>query len=341
MLEKNGLDKKALEKKESALELVPSFHLYDYSNEQQDLREEILQGLGATQKYISPKFFYDEIGSKLFTDITRQPEYYLTRTEIGLLKQHAAEIGALVGEGSLLIEYGSGSSEKIRTLLDSLRPGIYAPLDISRGYLAEAARSLAQAYPWLEVRATCVDFTTEFDLPFTSQRRRVSFFPGSGIGNFNPDEASEFLTRTRRLVGPQGGLLIGVDLKKDQSTLNAAYNDAAGVTAQFNLNILAHLNRAQQANFDLSQFAHQATYNAVAGRIEMHLVSLCPQTVTLGGETYHFRKDECIHTENSYKYDREEFILMAEAAGFNRAEHWVDDRSLFCVLFLYSEGAPA
>ena len=338
MLEKNGLNKKALDNK-AVLELAPSFHLYDHSNEQHDLREEIIQGLGAAQKYISPKFFYDEIGSRLFTAITRQPEYYLTRTEIGLLKQHAAEIGTLVGEGSLLIEYGSGSSEKIRTLLDSLRPGIYAPLDISRDYLAEAARSLAQEYPWLEVRATCVDFTAEFDLPFTSPRRRVSFFPGSGIGNFNPDEASEFLVRARRLVGPQGGLLIGVDLKKDQATLNAAYNDAEGVTAQFNLNVLAHLNRAQHANFDLSQFAHQAAYNGVDGRVEMHLVSRCSQTVTLGGETYHFRKGESIHTENSYKYDLEEFILMAEAAGFNRAEHWVDDHALFCVLFLYSEGA--
>ncbi len=324
--------------KESALNSVPSLYLYDHSNAQQDVREEIIQGLSAQQKYISPKFFYDETGSRLFTDITRQPEYYLTRTETRLLKRHAAEIGTLVGKDSLLIEYGSGNSEKIRILLDSLKPGIYAPLDISRDYLAEAALALAQEYPWLEVRATCVDFTTEFDLPFVSRRRHISFFPGSGVGNFNRPEAGEFLARTRRLVGTQGCLLIGVDLKKDDATLNAAYNDARGVTAQFNLNVLAHLNRAYDANFDLSLFAHRAAYNAVKGRVEMHLVSLRPQTVTVCGETYRFRKDESIHTENSYKYDLEEFMSMAVAAGFNRAEYWVDDRSWFSVFLFYSEG---
>ncbi len=317
---------------------VPSLYFYEHSIAEQDLKEEIIQGLGAPGKTISPKFFYDETGSRLFTDITRQPEDYLTRTDTALLKQQAAEISALAGQDSLLIEYGSVSSEKIRTLLDNLKPGIYAPLDISRDYLAEAALALAQEYPWLEVRATWVDFTAEFELPFNSHRRRISFFPGSSIGNFNRPEAGAFLARIRQLVGPRGGLLIGVDLKKDEAILNAAYNDAKGITAQFNLNVLTHLNREHKANFDPLQFRHQAAYNADKGRIEMHLLSLCDQTVTIYGETFQFHKNETIHTENSYKYKPEEFISLAKKAGFNRAQSWTDDRSLFCVFFLYCEG---
>ena len=326
----------ALNTGEYVLKLEPSVYFYDDLLEQQNLQEEIVTGLSASEKYISPKFFYDETGSRLFTEITRQPEYYLTRTETALLQQHVVEIGQLAGEDSLLIEYGSGSSEKIRILLDNLKPGIYAPVDISRDYLARAALALGREYPWLEVRATCVDFTADFDLPFDSHRRRISFFPGSSIGNFSRREASEFIARIRQLVGPEGGLLIGVDLKKNDARLNAAYNDANGITARFNLNVLAHLNHAHDANFDLSRFEHRATYNHARGCMEMYLVSQCDQLVTLGTKTFEFRQGEGIHTENSHKYTIDEFLLMAGNAGFNRAKRWVDDDALFGVFFLYS-----
>jgi dimethylhistidine N-methyltransferase len=273
----------------------------------------------------------------LFTEITRQLEYYLTRTEIGLLRAHTDEISELIGEDFLLIEYGSGSSEKIRILLENLRPSIYAPLDISRDYLAEAAEALGREYPWLEVHATCVDFTHEFELPFPSQKRRVSFFPGSSIGNFSRVEAAAFIKRIRKLVGPDGGLLIGIDLKKDETILNAAYNDRKGVTSAFNLNILSHLNREHDANFDVDAFSHRAAYNAEKGCIEMFLVSDRVQTVHLGDERLDFDAGEEIHTENSHKYTLGEVEALADQAGFTRVRQWLDDDSLFGVFYLSSD----
>ena len=315
---------------------LASVYFYDKAGPEQDFTGEIIEGFSASQKFISPKFFYDEPGSRLFTDITRQPEHYLTRTETGLLREHAGEISELIGDDILLVEYGSGSSEKIRILLENLRPSIYAPVDISRDYLAEAAEALGSEYPWLEVHATCVDFTQEFRLPFLSEKRRVSFFPGSSIGNFSRPEAARFITRIRKLVGADGGLLIGVDLKKDPAILNAAYNDQSGVTARFNLNILAHLNREYDANFDLDGFEHRAEYNIEKGCIEMFLVSLGDQTVEIGNEIFDFAADEAIHTENSYKYTVDEFVTLARNAGFNQATRWLDDESLFGVFYFCS-----
>jgi dimethylhistidine N-methyltransferase len=235
-----------------------------------------------------------------------------------------------------LIEYGSGSSEKIRILLDSLRPSLYAPLDISRDYLVQAAEALGEDYPWLEVHATCVDFTVEFELPFKSEKRHVSFFPGSSIGNFERSEAVAFLSRIRSLVGAAGGLLIGVDMKKDVEVLNKAYNDDNGITADFNLNILEHINREYAADFLLSQFKHEATYDVLQGCIQMFLVSTCDQCVSVAGHDFRFSEGEKIHTENSHKYTVEEVLEMAVGAGFSEAKTWLDKGGLFGVFYLYS-----
>jgi dimethylhistidine N-methyltransferase len=315
----------------------PTVYFYDQGVEAGNFSDEILVGLNKTPKNMSPKFFYDEKGSELFTEITQQPEYYLTRTETQLLRDHASEISELIGEDFLLIEYGSGSSEKIRILLDSLRPSLYAPLDISKDYLAHAAEALGREYPWLEVHATCVDFTVEFELPFESEKRHVSFFPGSSIGNFERSEAAVFLSRIRSLVGADGGLLIGVDMKKDIEVLNEAYNDKSGVTANFNLNILEHINREYGADFDLSQFRHEAKYDATEGCIQMFLVSTCDQSVSVAGHNFEFADGEKIHTENSHKYTVDEVLGMAVGAGFSSAKTWLDGDELFGVFYLYSE----
>ncbi len=297
--------------------------------------DEIIKGLQQSPKSLSPKFFYDERGSELFTEITRQPEYYLTRTEVGLLKTHAQEIHDLIGSDFLLVEYGSGSSEKIRILLEQLRPSIYVPVDISRDYLASAAHSIASEYPWLEVHATCADFTSEFDLPLDSQKRRIAFFPGSSIGNFEREEALAFIKRIRSLVGENGGLLIGVDRKKDVDVLNRAYNDEAGVTAAFNLNILTHLNREYGADFDMSAFEHEAFFNSEEGCIQMFLVSKCDQTVRIDGESVSFREGEKIHTENSHKYSTDEVLQLARDAGFSDVKNWTDDAALFGLYYFF------
>ena len=311
-----------------------SIFFYDQATDVQDHTVELLVGLGRTDKSISPKFFYDERGSELFTEITQQTEYYLTRVETSLLQQHAREIGQLIGEESVLIEYGSGSSTKIRILLENLKPSIYAPLDISKDYLSEAAKALAKEYPWLEVHATCVDFTSELELPFGTRKRKVSFFPGSSIGNFEPEYARAFLGRVKKLVGQDGSLLLGVDLKKDTSVLNAAYNDAAGVTAAFNLNVLQHLNDVYSANFDLNNFEHQSAYNMDKGCIEMFLVSKLAQEVMVGGRVFSFSAGERIHTENSYKYTVQEIEKMATGVGFSNLKVWTDPDELFAVIYL-------
>jgi len=312
----------------------PSLLLYDNPPEREDSETQVLSGLLAVDKSISPKFFYDEKGSKLFAEITRQPEYYLTRTELALLRENTEEIGELVGKGSFLIEYGSGNSEKIRILLENLRPKVYAPIDISRNYLTKAADTLNDEYPWLEVRATCLDYTREFELPFVVEARPVAFFPGSSIGNFSRDGALQFLKRVKHLVGDDGGLLVGVDLKKDVSVLNAAYNDANGVTEKFNLNILCHLNREFSGNFNLSGFSHLAEYNAQEGCIQMFLKSKSDQVVNLAGHEIYLNEGETVHTENSHKYSLAEFHGMAEAAGFAQRRCWCDARNWFAVFYL-------
>jgi len=312
-----------------------SLYFYEIDPAIESLLDEILLGLSEDQKMIPPKYFYDERGSELFMEITRQPEYYLTRTENALLQRYAHEITAQIEEDCLLIEYGSGSSEKTRILLESLRPRAYAPLDISKDYLVAEAGALTIEFPWLEVHATCLDFTADFELPFSVDAKHVAFFPGSSIGNFNRTDASKFLGRVRRLVGKQGGMLIGVDLKKDPALLDAAYNDANGITESFNLNILNHLNEKFEADFVVSEFQHLAEYEADNGCVAMYLRSVVNQEVDIAGTRIKFTAGERIHTENSHKYFVDEFVDMAREAGFNEHKLWTDENNWFGVFYLY------
>ncbi len=310
----------------------PNFHFHDLHPEAEDFRAEVIAGLSRKDRSLSPKFFYDERGSQLFDAITRLPEYYPTRTEIGLLQRHGADIAAMVGDDGLLFEFGSGSDTKIRVLLDALQPESYAPIDISREHLRLAAGAIAQDHPQLDVHAICADFSRPLQLPdlFDVQRRAV-FFPGSSIGNFNPEQARDLLRRIAGLLGPDGRLLIGVDLKKDPALLHAAYNDEQGVTARFNLNLLARINRELDADFDLKSFRHEAFYNDALGRIEMHLVADTPQHVRINGNRFEFQAGEGIHTENSYKYSIEEFRQLAAQAGLASLHVWQDEDALFSI----------
>lgn len=306
----------------------------DYHPAAADFYGEVIDGLRQQPKQISPKFFYDARGSQLFDAICEQPEYYPTRTEMTLLEQYADEIATAIGSDSCLLEPGSGSSQKIRLLLNSVQPSAYMPMDISRRHLMQAAENLAAEYPWLDIHACCADFTTELQIPHTAQRlRKVAFFPGSSIGNFEPRDAQRFLQHLAETVGLGGGLLIGVDLKKDPQILHAAYNDAAGVTADFNLNLLTRMNRELDANFNNDMFEHIAFYNESQGRIEMHLRSRQQQEVRLRGECFQFAAGETIHTENSYKYTPTEFQWLAAKAGFTLQHCWVDEQGLFSLHF--------
>lgn len=297
-----------------------------------DFSKDVLQGLYNRPASLPPKYFYDSKGSKLFDAITELPEYYQTRTEIAILQNNADEIAHYVGTGSLLVEPGGGSCTKVHILLEDLQPIAYVPMDISKHHLQLATEDLAIAYPWLEIHATCTDFTQAMELPTTAPKgTKVAFFPGSSIGNFTPQEAIKFLTSIAQLVKPDGYLLIGVDLKKDKAILHAAYNDSAGITATFNLNILHRINQELGANFNLSNWQHKAFYNECAGRIEMHLVSQCEQQITIGKDKFNFSRNETIHSENSYKYTCQEFIKLAQQAGFKSTALWVDADSLFSV----------
>jgi len=304
--------------------------------------DEVINGLKKTPRCIPPKFFYDKRGSHIFDDICETDEYYVTRTETELLKKHNAEIAQLIGENCLLVEPGSGNSQKVRILLNELKPQTYLPMDISRDYLTSAAQELADEYPWLDVHAACIDYTAPIDLSFVenctdtdqeknrnTNSRKVAFFPGSSIGNFEKSHAGNFLENIANMLGNNGVLLIGVDLKKDPSTLHAAYNDTNGATAEFNLNLLTRINRELGANFNIDDFSHHAFYNKDKGRIEMHLVSNRPQSVLIDSESFHFEEGESIHTENSYKYHIEEFQELASKAGFKARRAWTDENNLF------------
>ncbi len=305
---------------------------YDLHPPLANLKEEVLNGLSSQPKAISPKFFYDREGSLLFDQITELPEYYPARTEIGLLKEHGAEMALQLGKKSLLLELGSGSSQKIRLLLDALQPAAYMPMDISKEHLWHSAQTLATDYPDLDIHAVCVDYSSDFHLPYSPDfMAKSAFFPGSSIGNFEPIEAQKLLQRVAQLLGHGGVLLIGVDLKKDLPSLNAAYNDAQGITAAFNLNLLTRINCELEAHFDLSCFEHHAFYNERLGRIEMHLVSNTSQTVKVEGKSFRFAKGESIHTECSYKYTVEEFHHLAAEADFQPKQVWVDSSQLFSV----------
>lgn len=297
------------------------------------LRTDVLAGLSLPQKRLPSKYFYDAVGSRLFDRITDLPEYYPTRTEIGIMHANAGAISERCGSRCLLIELGAGSATKVRLLLDRLdRPAGYVPVDVSGEHLRAAAATLAADYTNLDIVPVVADFTTRFTVPERSSRRRVVYFPGSTIGNFNPPEADALLRRIAHLVGEGGGLLLGVDLRKDPELLERAYNDAAGVTAAFNRNLLVRINRELGADFDVQAFRHDAFYNHEESRIEMHLVSDSEQQATVGSTTFDFRAGESIHTENSYKYDVNELAVRAEACGLRLDDSWTDARGYFAVL---------
>jgi dimethylhistidine N-methyltransferase len=297
--------------------------------------EDVLEGLSRRQKQIPAKYFYDETGARLFEAICELPEYYVTRTETAMMKAYARQMASLVGECSALIEYGSGASTKTRFLIEAAKPALYMPIDISREALVSAARALLEEYPWLSVWAVHADYSLPFELPEAPWvKRRVIYFPGSTIGNFTPEEALAFLRGARAVAGGSGAMLIGVDLKKSKATLDAAYDDAQGATAAFNLNLLTRINRELQADFNLTRFRHFACYNAAQSRVEMHLVSTMNQRVSVAGRSFEFREGETIHTENSYKYSVDEFRVLAMRAGFDSAHCWTDDAGLFSIHYL-------
>jgi len=315
---------------------LAKLRLHDLAPPQDDFLAAVLNGLGRARKTLPCKFFYDEAGSALFDAICDTPEYYPTRTEFGILTAAAGEIADLAGRGGVLVEYGSGSSRKTRLLLDALAPAVYMPIDISREHMLAACHTLSQDYPAMHLMAVCADYTRPLRLPAVARggQQRLAFFPGSSIGNFAPLEALRFLKNVAQQLALDDGLLVGVDLKKDSAILNAAYNDAAGVTAAFNLNLLARCNAELGADFDLGTFAHQAFYNAAVGRIEMHLESTREQRVRIGGQDFTFAAGETIHTENSYKYAADEFGLLATQAGFEPQRCWTDEADLFSVHLL-------
>jgi L-histidine N-alpha-methyltransferase len=296
-------------------------------------RQDILIGLTATQKRLSPKYLYDERGSQLFDEICSLPEYYATRTELGLLRAHAAELAQLIGPSAEIVELGAGSSLKARLVLAMLdQPSSYLPVDISADYLAQQAAEVAAAFPRVTVQPVLADFTHPFTLPRRLARARtLLFFPGSTIGNLSRSHAAALLASLAQRIG--GRLLIGVDICRDAPVLHAAYNDARGVTAAFNLNVLARLNRELGANFDLEGFEHDAVYDPEQARIEMRLVSKCAQVVTIGGVAIPFRPGEYIVSEHSHKYAPRELADMARAAGWSLQRSWVDEDARFCVSY--------
>lgn len=312
------------------------------------LRAEVLAGLALPQKALPPKLFYDAEGAALFERICDLDEYYLTRAELEILRAHAEDVAALMGPRCALVEYGSGAGVKVRLVLDALEAAktplaAYVPIDVSREQLARVAATIAAEYPRVRVEPVCADYTTRFDVPpLPAGARRVAFFPGSTIGNFDPTEAAAFLRRVRQVVGPDGALLLGVDRRKDARVLQAAYDDRAGVTAAFNRNILARLNRDLGASFDPDAFQHRAVWNDGASRVEMHLVSTAAQTACVAGAPVTFAPGETIWTESSYKYDRPRLDRLVAEGGFRVERLWTDagDRFWFAFLGAAREAQP-
>lgn len=309
---------------------------YDLEPHIDNMLPQILASLSETPKRLSPKFFYDEQGSKLFEEITQLDEYYPTRTECGIYRAFARDMAELAGEGSVLLELGSGSSNKIRLLLEALQPTAYVSADISKDFLLASSEALKEAHPNLDVRAICLDYTHPWEMPVSfGDHPLMAFFPGSTIGNFEPEAALDFLKNVRHVVGKAGSLLIGVDLVKDHDVLNAAYDDAAGVTAAFNLNILTHLNKRLGCDFNEAYFKHVAFYNGEEARIEMHLEALVSHKVRVGDQTFEFTAGERMLTEYSHKYTRETFGELANRAGFEVTQCWTDERDYFAVFLLH------
>ena len=314
---------------------LPEIHLHDFHPSSASLVNEVLAGLSATPKVLPPKLFYDHRGAELFERICELPEYYLTRTEIGILRRYGTEIAAAAGTGACVVELGSGAGAKVRLLLDHLRPRMYVPIDIARLQLQAVARDLATDYPWIEVHPVCADYCRPLRLAFVPRgARRLVYFPGSTLGNFEPAEAEAFLANLHDLAGADGALLVSIDLKKDPRRIEAAYNDAAGVTAEFNLNMLSRLRRDLDAEVNPEGFRHRAFYDPEAGRVEMHLVSRRPQTVVVEDRSFHLEEGETIHTENSYKYAIDEFQELARRAGYRPERVWTDPEALFSIHLL-------
>ncbi|MEX0590343.1 MAG: L-histidine N(alpha)-methyltransferase [Xanthobacteraceae bacterium] len=294
---------------------------------------DVVAGLTASRKVLRAKYFYDEEGSRLFEEITQVPEYYPTRTELGILQENGSAIANLIPAGGALVEFGSGSTVKIRTILRALdKLAVHVPVDISGDFIAAEAAALQRDFPKLRVLPVEADFTKPFALPAAALNRpRVGFFPGSTIGNFEPLEAENFLRHAARILGVGAHFIVGVDLIKNAEVLHAAYNDAAGVTARFNLNLLARINRELGADFDLDNFEHSAVFNDTRSRVEMHLVSRGHQRVSVCGKKVEFAPGEAIHTECSYKYTLGSFGALARRAGWTPVQSWTDDREYFSV----------
>ena len=316
-----------------------AFH--DHGAEEESFQDATLEGLSRPDKAIPCRFLYDEAGSALFDKICELPEYYPTRTEMSILRASAAEIARRVGPQAELIELGSGSSVKVRLLLDAMeQPSAYIAVDVSREHLRRAAEALAVELPHIRVAAICADYSTAFPLPdLAGQGRRVAFFPGSTIGNLEPGEALAFLQLWARRLGPDAAMIVGVDLKKDAAILDAAYDDSQGVTAAFSQNLLVRANRELDADFLVSRFVHQARYDAGAGRVEIHLCSLDDCTVHLAGQPVAFTAGERVHVEHSYKYGIEQFQAVARRAGFEPAAVFTDPDALFSVHYLTTPAA--
>lgn len=302
--------------------ILDNLIFHDYEPQKADIAREVLTGLRQEQPSLHPKFFYDARGSELFEAITRQPEYYLTDTEKVLLRKIAPDLPGLLAADALLAEPGAGNCEKARLLLDYWQPRGYMPIEISRDELQRAARDLALEKPGLAIHAVCADYTRQIAWPDETPAPRLVFFPGSTLGNFEPGERAPFMRRMRELAGEGGHLLLGADLHKDSAVLNAAYNDAAGYTAAFNLNMLHHLNDLLGAGFEPEHFAHEAFYNEPLRRVEMHLHCQQDQRITIDGEHLELKAGSSIHTENSYKFTREELEGLLGEAGFVMRHWW-------------------
>ncbi len=317
--------------------MTSPLHLTDLQPDVSDLTASVAEGVAASQKTLPTAFLYDEHGSELFEQICELPEYYPTRTELSIYDTSLGEMSKAIGPEAMVIEYGSGAGVKTLRLLEALdRPVAYVPVEISEEHLMRSAEQLNARFPDLEVLPVCADFTAPMELPSpsTSPRRRVLFFPGSTIGNFTRNTAVRLLRQMRENVGSGGGALMGVDLRKDIAVLEAAYNDARGVTAQFNLNLLHRANEELGANFNLGAFEHRAVWVEARGAIEMRLYARTAQIVKLAGRSFTFAEGEWIHTEDSHKYSLEDFAAMADSAGFNVEKVWTDPKQLFSVQYL-------
>jgi dimethylhistidine N-methyltransferase len=315
---------------------------HDFKPGRERFRAEVLAGLSQKLKKLPCKYFYDERGSRLYERICQLDEYYIPRTEASIMSAHIGEMAELIGRGVRIIEYGCGNCEKVRFLLDHLdEPVAYVPIDISHQQLKHVAEGLSASYPQLEILPVCADYTSRFALPAAEResRRAVVYFPGSTISNFDLLPAQRFLEQMAQVCGPGGGLLIGVDLKKDPAVLHRAYNDSQGVTAAFNLNLLERINSELGADFQPENFEHHAFYNQAQGRVEMHLVSKREQTVNLDGEVIPFAEGETIWTESSYKYSLDEFARLA--VGWEVVRVWTDDKRWFSVQYLVNTGKTA